>query len=408
MQPHEYFSRLPRRYYDLGMIYETPEMTDAEVRAVERIEDLRRQLKRHVAEPRRWFGGLRRLVFAKAVQASNSIEGYNASVDDVIAAVEGEEPVDAAAETVMALQGYRDAMTYVLQLAEEDSVVIDETLLKSLHFMMLKYDLNKRPGRWRLGDVYVRRDTDDDIVYEGPDAALIPELVAEVLASLNCGGPPLTRAAMAHLNLVMVHPFKDGNGRMARCLQTLVLSCDRIVAPVFSSIEEQLGRDTERYYSVLGEVGQGSWHPRNDARPWVRFCLNAHFQQAQRVLTRVADAEELWTRCEEIAAREGLPSRVVGPLCDAARGLRLRNWSYRLAVRESEGVDVEISTASRDLRALVSKGLLVARGETRGRVYLPGEALHALRMEFRAKRPRRNTVDLFSKDGEQLKFGTAG
>jgi len=390
------------------MIYATPTLTDAEEDAIERIEGLRRQLKRHVAEPRRWYGGLRRLVFAKAVQASNSIEGYNASVDDVIAAVEGEDPIDAATETVLALQGYRDAMTYVLQLAEEESLPVDETLLKSLHFMMLKYDLTKRPGRWRLGDVYVRREPDDEIVYEGPEASAIPELVGELLASVREPAPVLIRAAMAHLNLVMIHPFKDGNGRMARCLQTLVLSCDRIVAPVFSSIEEQLGRDTEHYYSVLGSVGQGSWHPRNDARPWVRFCLNAHFQQAQRVLTRVKDTEELWERCETIAAQANLPMRVVGPLCDATRGLRLRNWSYRLAVQESDGIEIDIATASRDFRALVQKELLIPRGETRGRFYMPGDRLRELRMELRDKRPKRNTVDLFSDVVQQLPLGLAG
>ncbi len=43
--------------------------------------------------------------------------------------------------------------------------------------------------------------------------------------------PAMIRAAMAHLNLVMVHPFKDGNGRMARALQTLVLARERILAP---------------------------------------------------------------------------------------------------------------------------------------------------------------------------------
>ena len=69
----------------------------------------------------------------------------------------------------------------------------------------------------------------------------------------------MVRAAMAHLNLVMIHPFRDGNGRMARCLQTYVLACEQIVSPVFSSIEEYLGRNTPAYYNILDEVGGGSW-----------------------------------------------------------------------------------------------------------------------------------------------------
>ncbi len=66
---------------------------------------------------------------------------------------------------------------------------------------------------------------------------------------------------MAHLNLVMIHPFRDANGRMSRCLQTPVLAREQILAPQFSSIEEYLGRNTQSYYKVLGEVGAESWHP---------------------------------------------------------------------------------------------------------------------------------------------------
>lgn len=385
------------------MIFTSPELGAVEVRAIERIEELRRQLRHRVAEPRRWSGGLRRLAFARAVQASNSIEGYDASVDDVLAAVEGEEPMDAASETYRALQGYRDAMTYVLELCDEGDVDIDETLLKSLHFMMIKYDLSKRPGRWRLGDVFVRREVDDEIVYEGPSAERIPELIDEFLTSLReADGPVLVRAAMAHLNLVMIHPFKDGNGRMARCIQTMVLARDRIVAPLFSSIEEQLGQETEPHYATLGQVGGGFWQPERDARPWVRFCLNAHFQQAQRFLRRIKETEELWGRCEELAYQANLPTRVVGPLCDAARGLRLRNWSYRLAVRESEGDEIDISTASRDFRALVRLGLLVPRGETRGRYYLASDDLKAVLDDIRKSRPRRDRTDLFNLEAADL------
>src|SRR5438270_583138 len=85
------------------------------------------------------------------------------------------------------------------------------------------------------------------------------------------GSNTIVRGAMAQLNLTMIHPFKDGNGRMARALQTLVMARGGILSPIFSSIEEWLGRNTDAYYNILGEVGQGSWNPQYDAAPWVRF-----------------------------------------------------------------------------------------------------------------------------------------
>lgn len=391
------------------MIYPCPDLLPEEVDAIARIDELRTQLRHRVAEPRRWYGPLRRLIQARHVQGSNSIEGYNASLDDVLAAVEDEEALDAATETVHAIQGYNDALTYVLQLADEPGVLIDETLIRSLHFMMLRYDLSKRPGRFRLGDVYVRSDPDEVIVYEAPDQSLVAPLVGELIESLaDHDGPVLVRAAMAHLNLVMIHPFKDGNGRMARCLQTLVLAREKLVAPVFSSIEEHLGRNTQAYYDVLAAVGRRSWHPENDARPWVRFCLNAHYQQGQRVLWRVREAEELWDRCETIARDARVPTRSVGPLSDAARGRRIRNWSYRSTVAESEGYEIDVATASRDLRTLVKAGLLVPQGETRGRFYVAADTLKRERAEVRAQRPAALTEDLFEESGEQLRLGIVG
>lgn len=379
------------------MIFTAPAGLEAELDAIGRIDQLRTQLRHRVAEPRRWLGGLRRFIFAKAVQASNAIEGYNASVDDVIAVVEDEEVLEASTETRNALRGYRDAMTYVLQLSEDGAdVLVDESLIKSLHFMMLGHDLPRRPGRWRTGAVYVRREPSGEVVYEGPYVELVGGLMKELVDGLRPQeGPVLVRAALAHLNLVMIHPFMDGNGRMGRCLQTLVLAREKIVAPVFSSIEEQLGRDTDSYYSVLAAVGQGSWHPENDCRPWIRFCLDAHYQQAQRVLRRIKEAEDLWGECERLAVRHALPARCVGALADASRGLRIHNWYYRMAVEESDGSTIEPATASRDLRALVDQGLLEARGETRGRFYVGTPELRAIRAAVRKRHPTADSSDLF-------------
>jgi Fic family protein len=108
---------------------------------------------------------------------------------------------------------------------------------------------------------------------------------------------------MAHLNLVMIHPFRDGNGRMARCLQSLVLAQSGMLSPVFMSIEEYLGRNTAEYHQVLGEVGGGSWQPDRDARGWLRFILTAHLRQGRTFRQRIRDAERLWTGLPVCSAR---------------------------------------------------------------------------------------------------------
>jgi Fic family protein len=383
-----------------AFISSDPDPVDRRVLAL--IDELRKQLQHRVGRPRRWLGSLRRVSFARAVQASNSIEGYNASLDDVVAAVDGEPTLDADVETQLALVGYRDAMTYVLQLAQDPQAVIDEGTLKALHFMMLKHDLAKSPGRWRGGAIFVRREPSGEIVYEGPSHELVPELIGAMLEDLyDESVPALIRAATAHLNLVMIHPFRDGNGRMARCLQTLVLAREQIVAPVFSSIEEYLGRNTQAYYDVLAQVGQGGWHPRNDPRPWTRFCLTAHYRQAQTHLRRIEEAEALWSACAELAAANGLPERCAGVLYDAAFGFRLRNATYRALVERTMDEQVTPLTASRDLNALVRCGLLIPVGESRGRYYLGAPSVTNIRSRIRGSRPPREVGDPFAIASEQ-------
>lgn len=367
------------------MLFATPELTDAEFVVLEKVEDLRKAMRYATAERRRWTGLLRRVLFARNIRGSNSIEGYEVSLDDAlsIALMEDEEPLDAEQETKAAVIGYRNAMTYILQIADDPHFSYSEGLIKSLHFMMLHYALDKSPGRWRPGVIYVRDDDTGQIVYEGPDAIEVPGLMGEVVGELDATSNlhPMVRAGMAHLNLAMVHPFRDGNGRMARAVQTLVLAREGILAPEFASIEEYLGRNTPAYYAVLAEVGQGAWHPSNDARPWLRFTLTAHYRQARTVAERIKETEQTWSRLEELIKEHRLSERVISALYLATIGFRVRNAMYRADAEVSELV------ATKDLATLVDRGLLTPKGERRGRFYLAAEPLLAIRKAVGSRRP---------------------
>lgn len=366
------------------MMFATPPLEGIDLEVIKGIDDLRTRLRYYLREPRRWKGQLRRNLKARAIQGSNSIEGYDVTLDDALALLDDEEPLDADRRTVLEVTGYRNAMTYVQQLAGDDLFKLDESLLRSLHFMMLGHDLTKSPGQYRAGPMFVYDEERALQVYEAPDSGLLAQLMAELVASLepddDC--PIYVRGAMAHLNLVMIHPFRDGNGRMARCLQTLVLAREKILSPEFSSIEEWLGRNTLAYYDILAQVGAGGWHPGRNAAPWIRFNLRAHHMQAQTVLRRVDESGRLWLQLIDLAARLGLPDeRVVFALYEAALGLRVKRATY------ATNADLEAGTASRDLRLMVAAGLLEPRGQTKGRFYVGTITLREERSLVIADRP---------------------
>jgi Fic family protein len=375
-------------------------MSFEEDAALEKIDKLRNQLRFRVSQPRRWVGQVRRVLGARAIQGSNSIEGYAVSVEDALAAIGGDEPTEAGVEDWQAVSGYRRAMTYVLQLAHDEHFNYTPQLLRSLHFMMTEHTLDASPGLWRPGPIWIRNDSTGDVVYEGPPSEDVPTLIKELTESLSADDetPVMIRAAMAHLNLVMIHPYRDGNGRMSRCLQTLVLARDQILAPQFSSIEEFLGQNTQAYYKVLQGVGNESWRPRRDARPWVRFCLEAHFIQANSVLRRLKESEEIWDRLEKLCTEKRLPVRAVSALFDATLGMKVRNASYRASLRLW---DDEISNqgATDDLRAMVKAGLLERSGAKRGTFYLAADPLKLIWGEARKNRTSLNADSLFELPG---------
>jgi Fic family protein len=378
------------------MIFRTPPMSFEEVAALQKIDELRRQLRFQVAQPRRWLGLLRRVLGARAIQGSNSIEGYEVSVEDAMAAIGGEEPADAGIEDWNAVSGYRRAMTYVLQLAQDEHFQYSPQIIRSLHFMMTEYTLKANPGLWRPGPIWIRNEVTGDVVYEGPPADEVPQLVEELTEDLSSDDetPVLVRAAMAHLNLVMIHPFRDGNGRMSRCLQTLVLAREQILAPQFSSIEEYLGRNTQAYYRVLQQVGAEVWQPQRDARPWIRFCLEAHFIQASSVLRRVEESEEIWTKLDALRVEKRLQPRMLSALFDATVGLRVRNASYRTALELSDE-EITKQAATDDLRTMVQAGLLERFGARRGSFYQAADPLKAIWAEARKNRKPINASSLF-------------
>ncbi|GAA2469019.1 Fic family protein [Winogradskya humida] len=367
------------------MLFRAPKLDFDDLRVIEEINQLRHELRIYLHEPRRWKGQLRRNLKARAVQGSNSIEGYDVNLDDALAIMEDEEPLDADRRTSLEIVGYRNALTYIQQLADDPGFQLEEFLIRSLHFMMLGHDLSKSPGRYRPGQIFVHDEERSLKVYEGPSPEAVPALMQELVADLNTGDddcPVFVRAAMAHLNLVMIHPFRDGNGRMARALQTMVLAREKILTPEFSSIEEWLGKNTQSYYGVLGEVGAGAWHPERDTTVWVRFNLVAHHMQAHTVLRRVDDASRTWLELEKVIQQHKLPERAVFALYTAALGLKVRRPVYE------KDAEIEVGTANRDLRFMVQAGLLAPQGETKGRFYLGTPELREIRRNVLSERPR--------------------
>ncbi|WP_328913048.1 MULTISPECIES: Fic family protein [unclassified Streptomyces] len=365
------------------MLYPTPTLSPDDARVLDDIERARRALRHQVrATPSKWSAGLRKFLTADAVAASNSIEGFKVATVDVEDLMAGEREVDVSEENREETLAYQQMMTYVQTLHDVDDFRYSKGLLNSLHWMLQghRHTVPKPAGQWRRGAVYVTDARDPSIAaYTAPDAEDVPALMGELVDWLNTddGSHPLVRAAMAHLHLVSIHPWADGNGRMSRSLQTLLIAREGVLAPEFSSIEAWLGRpgNTWEYYRELQRRG-AEFLPDQDVSGWVRFNLTAYHQQAQTVRGRLDRSSRVWTSLTEFAEDSGLDERVVTALHDVAMAGRVRRSRYEHA--ES----LSVQQAQRDLRDLVTAQVLESVGRTRARYYTAGPRFPASALDI--------------------------
>ncbi len=372
------------------MLFVAPELTDAALALLDRIAEIRAQVGLFAAPAHRWTGSLARLQRAVNAQSSNAIEGHDVDLADALRVQDGRPTESAAVLDAVALEGFRDAMNYLLALARDESFAYDIGSIRALHRIMTQRYRDKLvelklwgrpghqdpcPGLWRRGSIRV---TDDGggTAFEAPPLAEVPTLMAELIDSLNDsrGVPPIVAAAMAHLNLVSIHPFADGNGRMSRALQALVLARGGAeLAPEFLSIEEWLAQHRAAYYHVLATT-RARWTPERPTRDWVRFCLRAHHEQARKVLERAQQARAIGEIVAALTADTTLPERTETALLEAAESRPVTNASYRQQLGDET---LTQNAAAGDLRRLVDAGLLTQQGRGRGAHYVAGPRLQA-------------------------------
>ncbi|MGI8945089.1 MAG: Fic family protein [Thermoleophilaceae bacterium] len=353
------------------MLFATPRISRDLGRQLGELDEQRRRLGDRTAGAGPWLGSLRRRWRASSAGSSIAIEGFHVPEGEALAIVAGGQVPDPDDEDRMALSCYARAMDHVGVMAADPGFHWIDRVILDLHFDACSFQLDREPGRYRRRGVEVTSARGGPPDYTGPPGDEVPGLMGELVAWLDRGDPDAhvaVRAAMAHLHVVSVHPFADGNGRVARIVQSLVLAGAGLSAPELVSIEEHLGANTGAYYATLRQVQGGSYRPERDTTPWVRFCIGAHLEQAGRRLEQIAEAAARWALLEDVVDGHDWPDRLV---------IALEQSLFRGVDRASYATEAAVSvpTAGNDLRRLRDAGLVVQRGRGRSTRYVASERL---------------------------------
>jgi Fic family protein len=192
----------------------------------------------------------------------------------------------------------------------------------------------------------------EKVHYEAPAAALLDGEMAAFVEWFNSAAPldPVLKAAIAHLWFVTIHPFEDGNGRIARAIADMMLARSEGSPQRFYSMSAQIRLERKDYYAILERTQKADL----DITAWLQWflaCLDRAFDGAEEILANVLRKARFW---EAIA---GLPlnerqRKVVNRLLDGFEG-KLTSSKWAALAKTSP------DTALRDINDLVARGVLV-------------------------------------------------
>jgi len=204
---------------------------------------------------------LRRINRIRTIQGSLAIEGNTLSEEQITAIMDGKRVIAPARD----IQEARNAIEVYDRLERWDPS--KESDLLAAHEIMMR-GLMDFPGRYRTGGVGVMGK--EEVIHVAPPADLVPTLMRELFEWLGRGEHhPLVASSIFHYEFEFIHPFADGNGRMGRLWQTLILTGWN---PVFAitPVESMVHARQQEYYGTIGQSTKMS-----DSAPFVEFMLEA-------------------------------------------------------------------------------------------------------------------------------------
>jgi Fic family protein len=192
----------------------------------------------------------------------------------------------------------------------------------------------------------------EHVHYEAPKAKLIDKEMTSFLDWFE-GDKRIDQvlvAGLAHLWFVTIHPFDDGNGRIARAIADMALARSEHSPQRFYSMSAQIKREHKDYYDILERTQKATM----DVTPWMEWflgCLGRAIDGAQETLSTVLDKKRFWDRIKDVKLNDR-QRLVINRLLDGFEG-KLTTSKYAVLAKCSQ------DTAHRDILDLIDRHVLV-------------------------------------------------
>lgn len=311
------------------------------------------------------LAGLHRVATIESVGSSTRIEGATLSDGEVERLLANIEIRSFATRDEQEVVGYADAMQTVF--ANRESIELTENHIKQIHLELLRYSAKdeRHRGEYKTHPNHVEAFDPDGrslrVVFETATPFETPMRMAVLVGWMRQRLDrqdlhPLLAIGVFVATLLAIHPFQDGNGRLARILTTLLLLRSGYAYVPYSSLESVIERNKDGYYLALRQTQRSLGTDRPDWQPWLWYFLTA-LRQQKNLLGRKIDRERL----------------LLGNLPDlSARILELARERGRVTVADAaKATGTSRNTVKDHVKGLATAGHLARHGAGRGTWYAP-------------------------------------
>jgi Fic family protein len=310
-----------------------------------------------------WEAKFREDALVRSVHHGTHIEGNDLSLTEAEKVLAGHKIVGRERD-IQEVLNYRNVLKFIEEFKGKE---ISEEVIKHLHSLVAHRILaDELVGEYRKTQVVVKNAQTGEVTFRPPPSIEVPFLLADFLSWVNTTDKDefqtTLKAGIVHYELVRIHPFLDGNGRVARAVATLVLFMGGYDIKRFFSLEEYYDREPLNYYEALQSVSK----EQGNLTKWIEYFTEGLAIELNRIKEKVkALSTDLKIKKSLGGQQLSLTERQIKIVEFIQESGFLQNKAFfELFPMVSE------DTVLRELKDLLKKGIVKKEGTTKGARYV--------------------------------------
>ncbi len=309
----------------------------------------------------------RKDALVRTVHYGTHIEGNELNLDQAEKVLAGLDVVGRERD-IQEVINYRKAMDFISEgKVERGKGKVDEETIKKIHKITVEKLLpEEKCGEYRKTQVVVKNSRSGEVSFRPPIASAISPQIQDFIAFIESPTSqdihPILKSGVVHYELVRIHPFIDGNGRVARALSTLILFLEGYDIRKFFSLEEYFDSDASSYYEALQSVEKNS----GDLSLWLEYFTQGLAIELSKIKEKV----------EKISVDGKLREKLGGkPIMLSDRQLKIIEYVQKTGYLQNKVFETLFPMVSEDtilneLKPLLKNGIIKKQGSTKGAKYV--------------------------------------